>query len=123
MRNSKQRNAIIEILQNSKEHMTADRVYDEARKILPNISLGTVYRNLGQLTNHHILKTIYMNGIVHYDAFLDNHQHFFCRSCNKVYDVEVDTKEFVSIIDTKINHKIDNCQVQLFGICEKCQNN
>jgi Fe2+ or Zn2+ uptake regulation protein len=123
MRNSKKRNIILDILQNDKGHMTADRVYEEARKIVPNISLGTVYRNLGQLVEHNILRTISVNGVVHYDAFLHNHQHFLCSTCNRVYDIEVNTEEFVAKIDAKTNHKIDRCQVQLFGICEECQNN
>ncbi len=123
MRHSKQRDLILEIVQGTNEHPTADWVYTEARKFLPNISLGTVYRNLGQLVANKDLNTVNVNGIVHYDAFLANHQHFQCTSCGKVFDIEISTKEFVSQIDTKTNHKIDKCQVQLFGICEKCKNN
>lgn len=123
MRNSKQRNIILEILQGSDEHLTADRVYEEARRLSPNISLGTVYRNLGQLVDNNILRTININGVIHYDSFLHNHQHFLCKTCNGVYDIEVSTEEFVSEIDAKTNHKIERCQVQLFGVCEKCQNN
>lgn len=123
MRHSKQRDLILEIVQGTNEHPTADWVYTEARKFLPNISLGTVYRNLGQLVANKNLNIVNVNGIVHYDAFLSNHQHFQCTSCGKVFDIEISTKEFVSQIDTKTNHKIDKCQVQLFGICEKCKNN
>ena len=50
MRNySKQREAILQVLKNSKAHPTANQVYEEVRKIIPNISLGTVYRNLSEL--------------------------------------------------------------------------
>ena len=123
MRNSKQRDLILEIVQGTNSHPTADSIYYEARSKMPNISLGTVYRNLGQLVENNQIKTINVDGVVHYDAFLHTHQHFLCKTCNRVYDIEISTKEFVSEADTKTNHKIDSCQVQLFGICEKCQNN
>lgn len=123
MRNSNQRNIILEIVQETHSHPTADWVYSEARKQLPNISLGTVYRNLGQLVDNQILKTVDIEGVTHYDAFLSSHQHFQCQSCNRVYDIEINTKEFVSDIDTKTNHKIDKCQIRFIGICEECKNN
>ena len=123
MRNSKQREIILDIVKGTKDHFTADMIYVEARKQLPNISLGTVYRNLGQLVANRTIKTININGVVRYDAFLNSHQHFFCRACNGVYDIEISTEEFMSKVDAKTNHKVDKCQVQLFGICEKCQNN
>jgi len=123
MRHSKQRDIILEIVQKLHSHPTADIVYNKARKLVSNISLGTVYRNLGQLVDNNELKSINVDGVIHYDAFLTNHQHFQCRTCNKVSDIEIDTKEFVSEIDKKTNHKIDKCQIQFFGICEGCQNN
>lgn len=123
MRHSKQRDIILEIVQQLHSHPTADIVYNKARKLVSNISLGTVYRNLGQLVDNNELKSINVDGVIHYDAFLTNHQHFQCRTCNKVSDIEIDTKEFVSEIDIKTNHKIDKCQIQFFGICEECQNN
>lgn len=123
MRHSKQRDLILNIVQETKGHPTADWIYNEARKQLPNISLGTVYRNLGQLVENKHLNTVNVKGVVHYDAFLANHQHFQCNSCGSVFDINFSTKEFVSEIDTKTNHKIDKCQVQLFGICEECLNN
>jgi Fe2+ or Zn2+ uptake regulation protein len=123
MRHSRQRNLILEIVQTSSDHPTADWIYNQARKKLPNISLGTVYRNLGQLVNNKNLKTVNVNGVVHYDAFLSNHQHFQCNSCGKLFDININIKDFELYVDSNTNHKIDNCHVQLNGICETCQNN
>lgn len=123
MRFSKQRDLILNIVQDTRTHPTADYVYEKARTQIPNVSLGTVYRNLGQLVENKQLKSLNIDGTIHYDAFLDDHQHFQCKTCNAVYDIEVSTKDFVSQIDSKTNHKIDRCQIHLEGICEKCQNN
>jgi len=123
MRHSKQRDLILNIVQGTRTHPTADYVYERARNELPNVSLGTVYRNLGQLVDSKSLKSINIDGTIHYDAFMDDHQHFQCKTCNSIYDIEVSIKDFVSKIDSKTNHKIDRCQVHFAGVCEECQNN
>ena len=123
MRNSRQRDLILHIVQGTNTHPSADWIYDEARQKMPSISLGTVYRNLGQLVENNLLITINMDGTVRYDALLSAHQHFRCSTCNKIFDIEIDTQDFVSQIETKTNHKIDGHQIHLIGICEDCKNN
>ena len=95
----------------------------KARIQLPNVSLGTVYRNLGQLVDNKLLKSLNIDGTIHYDAFLDDHQHFQCKTCNRVFDIDISTKDFVSQVESKTNHIIDKCQIHLVGICKDCQNN
>ncbi|MCJ7802362.1 MAG: transcriptional repressor [Candidatus Marinimicrobia bacterium] len=123
MRFSKQRDLILNIVQDTRTHPTADYVYDKARNELPNVSLGTVYRNLGQLVDSKLLKSINIDGIIHYDAFLDDHQHFQCKSCNRVLDIELNAKDFISQVESKTNHIIVKCKIHLVGICKDCQNN
>ena len=123
MRFSKQRDLILNIVQDTRTHPTADYVYENARKELPNVSLGTIYRNLGQLVENNQLKSLNIDGTIHYDAFLDDHQHFQCKSCNRVFDIELNTKDFVSKVESNTNHIIDGCQIHLVGICNDCQNN
>ncbi len=123
MRFSKQRDLILNIVQGTRSHPTADWVYGEVRKEFPNVSLGTVYRNLGQLVDNKSLLAINIDGTIHYDAFLDDHQHFQCKTCNNIYDIDISIKDFVSQIESKTNHKIDGCQIHLVGICKDCQNN
>ena len=57
---SKQREAILEMLQGVKTHPTADKVYEEVRKTIPNISLGTVYRNLAKLSDESMIQKVGM---------------------------------------------------------------
>ena len=123
MRFSKQRDLILNIVQGTRSHPTADWIYGEVRKELPNVSLGTVYRNLGQLVDNKSLLAINIDGTIHYDAFLDDHQHFQCKSCNNIYDIDISIIDFVSQIESKTNHKIDGCQIHLVGICKDCKNN
>ena len=123
MRFSKQRDLILNIVQDTRTHPTADYVYEKARNELPNVSLGTVYRNLGQLVENNQLKSLNIDSTIHYDAFLDDHQHFQCKSCNRVFDIELNTKDFVSQVESNTNHIIDGCQIHLVGICNDCQNN
>ncbi|MEE8342023.1 MAG: transcriptional repressor [Candidatus Neomarinimicrobiota bacterium] len=123
MRNSKKRDLILNIVQDNRIHPTADYIYHEARNEIPNLSLGTVYRNLGQLVDNKLLRSIKIDGTIHYDAFLDDHQHFQCKSCNEIYDIELNMNDLVSKIESKTNHKVDGIEIHLTGICKKCQNN
>ena len=72
MRNSKQRDLILQLVRSAHTHPTADWVYNEARKQMPNISLGTVYRNLGQLVDNKILKSLKKIGWI---IPTDSYQH------------------------------------------------
>ena len=123
VRQSRQRNRILDLLRSTETHPTADWLYERLKPEFPKLSLGTVYRNLGRLVENEVLKSIDINGAVHYDSILANHQHFLCKFCDKVYDINIDTEEFVSEIGTKTTHEIDNCQIRLTGTCEECKNN
>ncbi len=123
MRFSRQRDLILNIVQDTRSHPTADWVYGEVRKELPNVSLGTVYRNLGQLVDNKSLLAINIGGTIHYDAYLDEHQHFQCQICNNICDIDISIKDFVSQVETKTNHLIDKCQIHMTGVCNKCKNN
>ncbi len=123
MRHSKQRDTILNILRNTRSHPTADWIYDEARKEIANISLGTVYRNLAQLVVNKMILPIQINGVVHYDGFTENHQHFICGECGEIHDIDIHSNEIVSLINSKINHHVADCQIHLTGTCSNCKPN
>ena len=88
MRNTTQRNLILDIINNSCEHLTAEEVYEIARKSISNISLGTVYRNLNILVElQKIRKIKTFDGKDHYDKLHIKHNHFICLKCNKIFDI------------------------------------
>ena len=79
---------ILKNLQSRRDHPTADMVYESVRMEQPNISLGTVYRNLAFLSeNGQILKISTGTGPDHFDGCTNPHVHFVCRSCGKVIDM------------------------------------
>ena len=119
-RNTRQRTLILEILRTGKGHFTAEEVLQKARKKLPTVSLGTVYRNLNYLKENGFAREI-RNGddaCARFEAAGDVHAHFHCRRCNKVRNVvlpeELVKAEWadagpiasVSILDL---HLIGNC--------------
>ncbi len=123
-RGSKQREAILRILQSTDIHPTADWIYDQVRKVIPNISLGTVYRNLNLLKDEGLIKemTIYGSSSARYDANLEPHHHFICLVCNSVYDLPVQGENVnVSHLISGKNFKIKFVKLDIFGICDKCQ--
>jgi Fur family peroxide stress response transcriptional regulator len=121
-RMTKQRRLIKDILYNTKEHPTAEMVYQEAKKSLPDIGLGTVYRNLQILVEENSVIELNCGGRVsRYDGNTKPHCHFVCTECGNVYDVEVDmSKKACQKVAPAINGKIDYCRVEFYGRCDEC---
>jgi Fe2+ or Zn2+ uptake regulation protein len=88
-RNTRQRTVILEILRGEELHLTAEEVYHKARKVLPTVSLGTVYRNLNFLREKGFAREIRNDGSgsACFEAARDLHAHFHCRGCRKVRDI------------------------------------
>ncbi len=88
-RNTRQRGVILGILTAGAVHLTAEEVCLEARKILPSISLGTVYRNLNFLREQGLAREIRSSdaGCTRFEATRDPHAHFHCRRCHIVRDI------------------------------------
>src|SRR5512135_2658698 len=88
-RMTKQKRVILEVLKNTKSHPTADWVYDKVKKKIPNISLGTVYRNLNILKSQgEITELCYGKGFSRFDGNASHHYHFTCEQCGRILDVE-----------------------------------
>ena len=120
MRNTKQKELILNVINNSYTHPTAEEIYLKCQRKISNISLGTVYRNLNQLVNLNIIQIIKMpDNINRYDK-LDEHIHFICIKCNKVLDIskniEFDYRQLVG------DNEVINCKISFEGICKECQN-
>lgn len=124
VRNSNQRKIILEIMKNNFTHPTADEIYEKARAIDDHISRGTVYRNLGFLSETgEILKIVVPDGPDHYDCTLQEHYHFCCSKCGKMYDVpgtiSVETK-MVSEAMAKDGFCVNSHNLIFSGLCPQC---
>ena len=124
MRNSKQRDTILEIVKESYDHPTVDMIYQRARNKINNISLGTVYRNLNLLSEQGLVKKIKVAGdIERFDKTLEMHSHLVCQACGKVIDVMDDNiKDFIGAVSDETKFKIEMYEVSLLGLCSHCQN-
>ena len=118
MRNTKQRSVILDIINNSYNHLDAYAVYNLARKQISNISLGTVYRNLKILEDAHLINVLYYDtDKIRYDR-VSNHHHFICQRCQKIIDIH-DLN--IKIPKTIANNTVTDYKIIIEGICEKCQ--
>lgn len=88
---SRQREAIKNFLKTRRDHPTADVVYNSVRNEFPNISLGTVYRNLTLLADiGEITRLKLGDGVDHFDYDTSLHSHFVCTECGGVIDLKTD---------------------------------
>ena len=117
MRNSIQRNYIFEIVNNSYDHLNAYQIYELARKTIPNISLGTVYRNLSLLTDHHMIRSFIVDGIIRYDKNIV-HDHFICDKCKCIIDIPKNIYDNNKYIDGNL---VIDYDIKYKGICRECQ--
>ena len=86
MRFSYQRDIIYKTICGVDTHPTATDVFNMVQPQIEDISLGTVYRNLSQLTQEKMILELNIDGISRYDGNMDPHQHFFCKKCEAIYD-------------------------------------
>lgn len=119
-RYSRQRDTILQVIQSTRVHPTADWIYKETRKLIPNISLGTVYRNLNQLVeNGHILK-LKDDTMVRYDGNIDQHDHFRCTSCGKWFDIALIDQSIFNTFAKENDFRIESFNLELEGTCKSC---
>ncbi len=119
---SRQREEIKNFLMTRKDHPTADVVYMNVRQQNPNISLGTVYRNLTLLADMgEILRLRVGDGVDHFDADTSQHYHFICTECNRVIDLEMDNIDSIMEAAAKnFDGRITGHFTYFQGICGDC---
>jgi len=122
-RATKQRYAILELLEGVRSHPTADWIYDEVRKKMPNISKGTVYRNLKVLEEEGKIAELNLSGTVsRFEMQQKRHYHFRCEKCGRVFDLEepVNT-DLDDRVAKRTGLKIHYHQLEFRGLCHDCQ--
>lgn len=121
-RQSKQRQVILEELRKIKTHPRGDELYAIVRQRLPNISLGTVYRNLNELEQEGNALEIYCGDFVRYDGNVAPHDHFICRVCRRVWDYDLGRGAVLppSESQTEDGFHILGQYTMYVGICPDC---
>ena len=122
LKHSRQRESIKNSLMNRYDHPTADTLYMSIREEFPNISLGTVYRNLSLLVElGEIQKISCGEGADRFDADIRPHYHFVCSSCGDVSDLHMEPLSVVN--ETAQEHcpgEIHSHTTYFYGTCEHC---
>ena len=121
-RNSAARNSIYEYLCGTKEHPSAEMIYNNLKDDNPNLSLGTVYRNLKQLEElGRIIRVTNVNNHERYDANCEDHVHFMCERCGRVIDImEANILQATAACNLSVGAKIKRIQIVIDGTCEEC---
>ena len=122
-KHSWKRDEILRVLKETTEHPTADWVYQKLRPTIPDLSLGTVYRNLARFKEEGTIISVgTVNGQERYDAYTVPHTHFVCRNCGKVIDLH----EVAPAIESRMvaqglpGARIQTWSLTLTGLCPQC---
>ena len=121
----RKRNAILDYLRHTDTHPSAEMVYTHLKPEIPDLSLGTVYRNLALFKSQGLITSLgTVNGVERFDGNTQNHVHFVCTKCSGVEDLES-----VSILpslqdaaERDLGGQINGCQITFTGLCRECKN-
>ena len=119
----KKREAILNCLRSTTTHPTAEWVHAQLKAEYPDISLGTVYRNLALFKEQGLVISVgTVNGVERFDADTEPHVHFICRSCHKVDDLPgmIIPESICSDADRYTGGRTETCSLILTGTCREC---
>lgn len=121
-RYSRQRELIYNAVLGSKEHPTAEMVYHWLKPANPNLSLGTVYRNLNLLAQEGILIRMPFP-VERYDGDVHPHSHFRCKDCGRVFDIELDQGSEIDKAAAKAapGFQVEGHELTFTGVCPECR--
>lgn len=121
MNYSRQRELIRRTVSEYDGHLTANEIYQEVRKIMPNISLGTVYRNLNTMVEHDMLSMLYFDGKEYFEGYKPRHSHVVCTNCGKLCDVELPLFGWLDdMIRQQTDIEVSDRELLARGICKDC---
>ena len=122
IRNTKQREEVLNAVKILCNHPCAEDVYNCVLENNPNISKGTVYRNLNLLSELEEISKIQMPGNEpdRFDVRIDEHNHAYCRVCKSLFDIDLDDSLKVNKKIEESGFKVEKSQLILTGICKKC---
>jgi Fur family transcriptional regulator, peroxide stress response regulator len=121
---SKQRQRILELLQSTETHPTANWLFRKLRKDFPNLSLGNVYRNIGILVEQGLISRIAFGSTFdRLDANMRPHYHFICENCDSIIDLVIPPDESLNVsLDKSLGFKVTRHEIEFYGLCAKCSN-
>jgi len=118
------REVVLEVVRDSREHLTANDVFAAAKSRLPSISFATVYNSLRFLKDAgHIAEIQFGNGASRFDGMTHRHDHALCTRCGKLVDIDMDhPRKLVETAAALSNFKPESLEFTLRGLCPACTN-
>ena len=123
VRQSKKRDAMLAFLRTTTRHPSADQVYRRLKPEYPDLSLATVYRNLGQLCEQGLIKRVgTVDGQERYDGEVRPHSHFICNRCGSVMDLPrlSPGEGCVDQLGVQYGFIVQDCEFVVRGLCRDC---
>ena len=122
-KNFRKRSAILSYLQRSRQHPSAETIYTDLKAEIPDLSMGTVYRNLTLFKQQGLAASVAtVKGVERFDGNTDPHVHFICTDCDAVIDLHRlhPPDSLSNAAESSIGCKVSTCQLSFTGVCRAC---
>ena len=118
-----QRLAAYEMLAHTKEHPTAEMIYDKVKDKYTTMSFATVYKSVEIFSKVGIVQVLNTGEESYrYDANVMEHPHIRCTKCGKVFDVpHIEAKQIEDMVSKQTGFDVNGHQFYFYGVCPKCQ--
>ncbi len=119
---TKQRQAVLQVIREAEAHLTANEVFDSARRLLPGISFATVYNSLRYLKQEGLIGEVrFGTDASRYDRTLERHDHAICNDCGKLIDIDLPIPgDLLKKGERLSKFKAESIEVVLRGLCPEC---
>ena len=122
----RKRDAILDYLRQSKAHPSAETIYTQLKPQIPDLAMGTVYRNLNLFKQQGLVSSVAtVSGVERFDGNTEPHVHFICNGCDAVIDLhQMQVPDALpSTAAQCCGGQVETCQLSFTGICRQCLNN
>jgi len=119
---TKQRTAVLQVIRDSEGHLTANEVFEDAKRLLPGISFATVYNSLRYLSNEGLIGEVrFGKDATRYDRKLDRHDHAICDRCGKLVDLDLRIPGALLKEASQLSKfLVGTIELTLHGLCPNC---
>ena len=119
----RKRDAILNYLRSTTAHPSAEMVFTQLKPEIPDLSMGTVYRNLNLFKQQGMVMSVAtVNGVERFDGNTAPHVHFICQNCDAVIDLmDMHVPESLkSVAESSCGGQVTDCQLSFTGLCQSC---
>ena len=119
----RKRDAILSYLRSTNEHPSAEMVFTSLKPEIPDLSMGTVYRNLNLFKTQGLVTSVAtVKGVERFDGNIGPHVHFICQDCDAVIDLmDMEVPESLkTVAEACTGGSVSDCQLTFSGLCQDC---